>query len=76
MFLPYLQQDVMIINRNLLKDESLAPEKLCIAWFGGGRLKITIEHHTLAAYANIIQVTYACEPPNLRPQAGDCMRLD
>ena len=35
----------MIINRNLLGDESLAPEKLCTVLFGTGGLKITMERH-------------------------------
>ena len=36
----------LIINRNLLGDELLAPEKLCGVLFGTGKLKITMKHHT------------------------------
>ena len=67
LFLLYLQQGLMIINRNLLRDESLAPEKLCTALFGRGRLKITMKRH-------ITQATRT--PRNSRPRAEDCMRLD
>ena len=46
MLLLYLQQDVKTINRNLPRDESLAPEKVCTVLFGRGRLKITMKRHT------------------------------
>ena len=32
-------------NRNLLRDESLASEKLCTVSFGRDRLKITMKRH-------------------------------
>ena len=35
----------MIINRNLLGDDFLVPEKLCIALFSTGKLKITMKRH-------------------------------
>ena len=44
--LVYLQQDVQTINRNLPRDESLTPEKVCTVLFGRGRLKITMKRHT------------------------------
>ena len=45
MFLLCLQQDATIKNRNLLRDESFAPEKLSTVLFGTGRLKITMKRH-------------------------------
>ena len=42
----YLQQDEKTINRDLPRDESLAPEKVCTVLFGRGRLKITMKRHT------------------------------
>ena len=77
MLLLCLQQDVKTINRNLPRDKSLAPEKVCIVLFGRGRLKITMKRHTaIAACANIAQATRVRAPQNLRPLAGDRMRLD
>ena len=43
LFLLYLQQGAMIINRNVLGDESLAVEKLCTVLFGTGQVKITMK---------------------------------
>ena len=78
MFLLYLQQGVTIKNRNLLGDESLAPEKLCTVLFGTARLKVIMKR--LAAWCvcqddTFAQATRACSPQNLRPLAGDCIRL-
>ena len=68
----YLQQGAMIVHRNLLRDESLAPEKLCTVLFGRNRLKITVKRHTrLATCANITLATCGRAPQNLKPQAGD-----
>ena len=36
----------MIINRNLLRNDSLATEKLCTVLFGKNRLKITMKRHS------------------------------
>ena len=44
-FFLYLQQGATIINRNLLGDESLAPEELCPLLFGTGRLKTSMKCH-------------------------------
>ena len=46
MLLLYLRQDETTINRNLLRDESLASEKVCTVLFVRGRLKITLKPHT------------------------------
>ena len=69
----YLQHSITIINRNLLRNESLASEKLCTVVFGRGRLKITMKRYDtkLAACANITQATHACAVQNLRPRDGD-----
>ena len=41
----YLQQGVMITNKNLLGDKSLDLEKLCTVLSGTGRLKLTMKGH-------------------------------
>ena len=66
----------MTTNRNLLGDESFAPEKLCTVLFGTGRLKKTMKHH-VACYMcqdyTFTQATHVHVPQNLRPRAGDCV---
>ena len=60
-----------IVFTNLLRDESLASEKLSSVLFGRGKLKITIKHHL-----GCCRATRALVPQNLRPRAGDSMQLD
>ena len=74
MLLLYLQQNVKTINRNLPRDESLAPEKVCTVLFGRGRLEITMNVTRLVACANIAQATRVRALQNLRPLAGNRMQ--
>ena len=53
-FLLYLQ-GIKIINRNLLGDESRAPENQSTVLLGTGRLKITMKHHMACSCAKITQ---------------------
>ena len=69
----------LIINRNLLGDELLAPEKLCGVLFGTGKLKITMKHHTACCecqdYTNkqLVPTTHVSQ--NFKPLAANCTCL-
>ena len=54
----------MIINRNLVGDETLAPEKLCTVLLGILRLKVTMKYCKCQEYTG-----------NLCLCATDCIRL-